>query len=78
MDCSIPGFPVHHQLMELTQTHVPTAIVWPKKISFKMGGGEVLWLFLFLNTIFKGYFPFSYYKILAVFSVLYDIFQSGS
>ena len=22
MDCSIPGFPVHHQLQELTQTHV--------------------------------------------------------
>ena len=22
MDCSMPGFPVHHQLMELTQTHV--------------------------------------------------------
>ena len=23
MDCSIPGFPVHHQLLELAQTHVP-------------------------------------------------------
>ena len=22
MDCSIPGFPVHHQLLELPQTHV--------------------------------------------------------
>ena len=22
MDCTIPGFPVHHQLLELTQTHV--------------------------------------------------------
>ena len=22
MDCSPPGFPVHHQLLELTQTHV--------------------------------------------------------
>ena len=22
MDCSIPGFPVHHQLLDLTQTHV--------------------------------------------------------
>ena len=22
MDCSIPGFPVHDQLLELTQTHV--------------------------------------------------------
>ena len=23
MDCSIPGFPVHHQLLETTQTHCP-------------------------------------------------------
>ena len=23
MDCSTPGFPVHHQLPEFTQTHVP-------------------------------------------------------
>ena len=23
MDCSMPGFPVHHQLLESTQTHVP-------------------------------------------------------
>ena len=22
MDCSIPGFPVHHQLLKLAQTHV--------------------------------------------------------
>ena len=22
MDCSMPGFPVHHQFLELTQTHV--------------------------------------------------------
>ena len=22
MDCSTPGLPVHHQLLELTQTHV--------------------------------------------------------
>ena len=22
MNCSMPGFPVHHQLQELTQTHV--------------------------------------------------------
>ena len=21
MDCSVPGFPVHHQLLELAQTH---------------------------------------------------------
>ena len=22
MDCSMPGFPVHHQLLELIQTHI--------------------------------------------------------
>ena len=22
MDCSTPGFPVHHQLLELAQTHI--------------------------------------------------------
>ena len=22
MDCSVPGFPVHHQLLEIAQTHV--------------------------------------------------------
>ena len=22
MDCSTPGFPIHHQLLELAQTHV--------------------------------------------------------
>ena len=22
MDCSMPGFPVHHQLLELTQSHI--------------------------------------------------------
>ena len=25
MDCSMPGFPVHHQLSELAQTHVPSS-----------------------------------------------------
>ena len=29
MDCSTPGFPVHHQLLELTQTHVHWCPVMP-------------------------------------------------
>ena len=29
MDCSTPGFPVHHQLQELTQTHVHIMSVMP-------------------------------------------------
>ena len=27
MDCSTPGFPVHHQLLELTQTHVHRVVM---------------------------------------------------
>ena len=27
MDCSTPGFPVHHQLPELTQTHVASKVM---------------------------------------------------
>ena len=26
MDCSTPGFPIHHQLPEFTQTHVHDAV----------------------------------------------------
>ena len=29
MDCSMPGFPVHHQLLELAQTHVIIKLVMP-------------------------------------------------
>ena len=31
MDCSMPGFPVHHQLLELAQTHVHrvSEAIWP-------------------------------------------------
>ena len=29
MDCSMPGFPVHHQLLELAQTHVHRGSVMP-------------------------------------------------
>ena len=29
MDCSMPGLPVHHQLMEFTQTHVPCCLENP-------------------------------------------------
>ena len=30
MDCSMPGFPVHHQLPELIQTHVHSVGISPK------------------------------------------------
>ena len=28
MNCCTPGFPVHHQLLELAQTHVYTLIIY--------------------------------------------------
>ena len=31
MDCSMPGFPVHHQLLELAQTHVSIESVMPSR-----------------------------------------------
>ena len=31
MDCSMPGFPVHHQLLELTQAHPSIELVMPSK-----------------------------------------------
>ena len=42
MDCSMPGFPVHHQLLELAQTHVhqvgdaiqPSHLISPSVIPF--------------------------------------------
>jgi len=36
MDCSMPGFPVHHQLLELTQTHVHRVgvVIQPSPLSF--------------------------------------------
>ena len=32
MDCSTPGFPIHHQLTELAQTHV----VWTNVFAYQM------------------------------------------
>ena len=45
MDCSMPGFPVHHQLPELTQTHVhrvgdviqqPHPLLSPSPLAFNL------------------------------------------
>ena len=32
MDCSMPGFPVHHQLLELAQTHIIEAVMTSKHL----------------------------------------------
>ena len=34
MDCSTPGFPVHHQLPELAQTHVVWTNVFAHQMQF--------------------------------------------
>ena len=34
MDCSTPGFPVHHQLPQLTQTHLQSPWSLPKDCAF--------------------------------------------
>ena len=52
MDCSTPGFPVHHQLPELAQTHVhqvsdtiqPSHPVVPTNI----GIGLCIYMYLFV------------------------------
>ena len=46
MDCSTPGFPVHHQLLELAQTHVHWMSVQPWSIS-------VFLLIAFINSVEK-------------------------
>ena len=34
VDCSMPGFPVHHQLLELAQTHVHESVILSSVIPF--------------------------------------------
>ena len=34
VDCSMPGFPVHHQLLELAQTHVRNSVISSSVIPF--------------------------------------------
>ena len=49
MDCSMPGFPVHHQFLELTQTHVhwvgdaiqPTYPLWSPSLPFLFPSNRV-------------------------------------
>ena len=52
MDCSTPGFPVHHQLPEFTQTHVD-------RISDAIQPSHPLLTFLLLPSIFSSITVFS-------------------
>ena len=55
MDCRIPGFPVHHQLLEFTQTHVhwvcdakqpshPLSSLFPRTFNLSQHQGLFKWL----------------------------------
>ena len=67
MDCSTPGFPVHHQLPELTQTHVHRvsdtiqpwlqSIVYPSICHEVMGPDAMIFVFWMLS--FKPTFSLS-------------------
>ena len=62
MDCSTPGFPVHHQLPEPTQTHVhwisdaiqPShPLLSPSPPAFNISQSYILWEFFFFSFLKK-------------------------
>ena len=57
MDCSMPGFPVHHQLLELAQTHVHL-------IDFAIQPSHPLFPVLLLPLIFSSIRVFSNQSVL--------------
>ena len=67
MDCSTPGFPVHHQLSELTQTHVHwiSDVIQP---SHPLSSNHLIicCLLLFLPSIFPSIRVFSSKSVLHI------------
>ena len=59
MDCSTPGFPVHHQLLELTQTHVHRVVMPSNHLIFCCP-------LLFLPSIFPSIRVFSNESVLCI------------
>ena len=56
MDCSTPGFPVHHQLSELPQTHVHwVGLFSPPVTLFCFVNKFICIYFFFLDSTFKQY-----------------------
>ena len=61
MDCSTPGFPVHHQLLELTQTHVhrvsdaiqPSHPLSSPSPAFNLSQHQGLFFFFFFFRVFS-------------------------
>ena len=59
MDCSTPGFPVHHQLLQLAQTHVHRESVMPSN-------HLILCHLLLLPSIFHSISVFSSESVLCI------------
>ena len=68
MDCSMAGFPVHHQLLEAAQTHVhwvgyakkqdisvlrEESIDWIKQNNFQLSVSETQWQFQSNKLVYK-------------------------
>ena len=77
MDCSTPGLPVHHQLLEFTQTHVhwvgdatqpshPLLSASPPAFSLSLASGSFLFFFFKVSL-----FCFKFYIIVLVLSQLF-------
>ena len=66
MDCSTPGFPVHHQLLELAETHVSVAIQpshplsSPSPLAFNLPSIKVLSSELALPIRWSKYWIFNF------------------
>ena len=69
MDCSMPGFPVHHQLLELTQTYVhqigdaiqpshPLSFLSPPAFNLSQCQGLFQWVILHIK--WPKYWSFSF------------------
>ena len=66
MDCSMPGFPVHHQLLELSQTHVlwvvdaiqPSHSLSPSPSAFNLSQHQVL--FQWVSSLWPKNWNFSF------------------
>ena len=69
MDCSMPGLPVHHQLLEFTQTHVhwvgnanqPSHPLYsPSPPTFNLSQHKVLFKWVILGIRWPKYWSFSF------------------
>ena len=69
MDCSMPGFPVHHQLLELAQTHVHRvgdaiqpfhSLLFPSPLAFNLSWHQSFPMSPFFCIRWPKYWSFSF------------------